>query len=43
MGQSTNLSEGSLENHDEDFKVVKGEKFEFINEEVKDWPQWTVE
>lgn len=39
---STNLSEGSNEIDDE-FKQKKGEKFEFINEKVEQWPQWTVD
>ena len=39
---STNLSEGTSE-VDEEFKVKKGEKFQFINESAEDWPQWTVE
>lgn len=41
-GGSTNLSEGSNE-VDEEFKVSKNEKFEFINEKVDEWPQWSVE
>lgn len=41
-GASTNLSEGSNEVDDE-FKQKKGEKFEFINEKVNEWPQWSVE
>ena len=39
---STNLSEGSNEIDDE-FKQKEGEKFEFINEKVEQWPQWTVD
>lgn len=39
---STNLSEGTSE-VDQEFKVKKGEKFQFINETVENWPQWTVD
>ena len=42
-GGPTNLSEGSVESIDEDLQVKKGDKFEFINEEAKVWPQWTVQ
>lgn len=28
---------------DEEFKVKKDEKFEFINEGVENWPQWSVD
>lgn len=41
-GDSTNLSEPSNE-VDEEFKVDQKEKFEFINEQAEDWPQWSVE
>ena len=32
-----------MESIDEDLKVKKGEKFEFINEQPNNWPQWSVE
>lgn len=41
-GGSTNLSEGSND-VDDDFKTKKDEKFEFINEQVDTWPQWSVD
>ena len=39
---STNISDGSNEVDDE-FKQKEGEKFEFINEKVNEWPQWSVD
>ena len=41
-GASTNLSQTSNETFDEELSHKKGEKFEFINEDIKEWPQWSV-
>lgn len=41
-GASTNLSEGSNDTFDEELGHKKGEKFEFINEQTENWPQWSI-
>lgn len=41
-GGSTNLSEGSLEQVDEDLKHPQGQKYEFINESYQEWPKWSI-
>lgn len=39
---STNQSDGTLEDLDEEFSNDQKKDFEFINESVENWPQWTV-
>lgn len=41
-GGSTTLSQGTSD-VDDQFKSKKDEKFEFINEQVENWPQWSVD
>lgn len=39
---STNQSDGTIDDLDEDLAIDQKQKFEFINESVENWPQWTV-
>ena len=36
------MSDGSLEQIDEEFKQPEGKKFEFINENYQEWPKWSL-
>lgn len=40
---STHVSEASIDGEEDEFKRKETSKYEYINENVENWPQWSVE